>query len=34
LHEADFDAILLAGRYTLLEQNALDALFPECPIVR
>lgn len=30
LHEADFDAILLAGRYTLLEQNALDALFPEC----
>jgi D-threo-aldose 1-dehydrogenase len=30
LQEADFDAILLAGRYTLLEQQALDALFPEC----
>lgn len=26
--EADFDVFLLAGRYTLLEQSALDALFP------
>jgi D-threo-aldose 1-dehydrogenase len=26
--EADFDAFLLAGRYTLLEQTALDELFP------
>ncbi|MGW8135448.1 aldo/keto reductase [Sphingomonas zeae] len=25
-----FDVILLAGRYTLLEQGALDALFPAC----
>ncbi|WP_240456580.1 aldo/keto reductase [Sphingomonas yabuuchiae] len=25
-----FDVILLAGRYTLLEQGALDALFPTC----
>ena len=30
LEEADLDVILLAGRYTLLEQRALDALFPEC----
>jgi D-threo-aldose 1-dehydrogenase len=27
---ARFDAILLAGRYTLLEQGALDALLPRC----
>jgi D-threo-aldose 1-dehydrogenase len=27
---ADLDVILLAGRYTLLEQGALDALFPRC----
>ena len=27
---ARLDVILLAGRYTLLEQNALDALFPRC----
>jgi D-threo-aldose 1-dehydrogenase len=27
-HEADFDVFLLAGRYTLLEQTALDELFP------
>jgi D-threo-aldose 1-dehydrogenase len=27
-HEADFDCFLLAGRYTLLEQTALDELFP------
>ncbi|MDF7774095.1 aldo/keto reductase [Sphingomonas sp. AOB5] len=26
----ELDAILLAGRYTLLEQGALDALFPRC----
>ncbi|PCD02020.1 pyridoxal 4-dehydrogenase [Sphingomonas spermidinifaciens] len=28
--EARLDAILLAGRYTLLEQDALDALLPRC----
>lgn len=28
--ETRLDAILLAGRYTLLEQGALDALFPAC----
>ena len=28
--EADFDCFLVAGRYTLLEQPALDALFPVC----
>jgi D-threo-aldose 1-dehydrogenase len=27
---ADFDAFLLAGRYTLLEQGALDELLPLC----
>ncbi|HEY1854268.1 MAG TPA: aldo/keto reductase [Solirubrobacterales bacterium] len=26
----DFDVFLLAGRYTLLEQNGLDDLFPVC----
>jgi len=26
----DFDCFMLAGRYTLLEQGALDTLFPEC----
>jgi len=26
----DFDCMLLAGRYTLLEQGALDTLFPYC----
>lgn len=30
MNEARLDAILLAGRYTLLEQNALDTLFPAC----
>jgi D-threo-aldose 1-dehydrogenase len=30
LRETDIDCLLLAGRYTLLEQSALDALFPEC----
>lgn len=33
-HEAirrvDFDCLLLAGRYTLLEQDALDAFLPRC----
>lgn len=28
LAEADLDAVMLAGRYTLLEQGALDALLP------
>jgi D-threo-aldose 1-dehydrogenase len=27
---ADFDAFLLAGRYTLLEQTALKTFLPEC----
>jgi D-threo-aldose 1-dehydrogenase len=27
---ADFDCFLLAGRYTLLDQSALDELLPEC----
>lgn len=26
----DFDCFMLAGRYTLLEQGAMDAIFPEC----
>lgn len=30
LRAAPLDAILLAGRYTLLEQSPLDALFPMC----
>lgn len=30
MREARLDAILLAGRYTLLEQDALDTLFPAC----
>lgn len=30
LRAAPLDAILLAGRYTLLEQAPLDALFPAC----
>jgi len=32
LREFDLDVVLLAGRYTLLEQDALDALFPRCAI--
>jgi D-threo-aldose 1-dehydrogenase len=28
--EFDLDCSLLAGRYTLLDQSALDSLFPEC----
>lgn len=30
LDQAPLDVILLAGRYTLLEQGALDTLFPRC----
>lgn len=30
LREADLDYLLLAGRYTLLDQSALPALLPEC----
>jgi D-threo-aldose 1-dehydrogenase len=30
LRHADLDVILLAGRYTLADQSALDALLPEC----
>ena len=30
MQEADFDVLLLAGRYTLLEQGALDELLPRC----
>jgi len=30
MREADFDCFLLAGRYTLLEQEALETFLPEC----
>ena len=30
LEHGDFDVFLLAGRYTLLEQSALDGFFPLC----
>lgn len=30
LHAGDFDCFLLAGRYTLLEQTALDSFLPLC----
>lgn len=30
MQAADFDILLLAGRYTLLEQGALDELLPHC----
>ena len=30
VRETDIDAVMLAGRYTLLEQPALDALLPDC----
>ena len=30
MEECDFDVLLLAGRYTLLEQRALNALLPKC----
>jgi D-threo-aldose 1-dehydrogenase len=30
VRETDMDVVLLAGRYTLLDQSALDDLFPAC----
>jgi D-threo-aldose 1-dehydrogenase len=30
MRDAEFDLFLLAGRYTLLEQGALDGFLPEC----
>jgi len=30
MQRGDFDCFLLAGRYTLLEQTALDRMLPEC----
>lgn len=30
LEHGEWDCFLLAGRYTLLEQNALDSFFPKC----
>jgi D-threo-aldose 1-dehydrogenase len=30
IKHADFDCLLLAGRYTLLEQDALDGFLPDC----
>lgn len=33
LEIGDWDVFLLAGRYTLLEQTALDVLFPRCQAV-
>ncbi|MGC4942628.1 aldo/keto reductase [Kribbella sp. DT2] len=30
VRDADVDAVMLAGRYTLLDQSALDTLFPAC----
>ena len=30
IQAGDFDCMLLAGRYTLLEQGALEAFLPEC----
>src|SRR6201987_3293427 len=30
IEAGDFDCMLLAGRYTLLEQGALEAFLPEC----
>ena len=30
VHESDCDLVLLAGRYTLIEQGALDDLLPAC----
>nr|WP_245405651.1 aldo/keto reductase [Sphingobium sp. Sx8-8] len=32
MREIDLDAILLAGRYTLLEQSAMDELLPACAL--
>jgi D-threo-aldose 1-dehydrogenase len=30
VHETEMDVVLLAGRYTLLDHDALDDLFPAC----
>ncbi|MFL6145171.1 MAG: aldo/keto reductase [Labedaea sp.] len=30
VRETDIDAVMLAGRYTLLEQTALDSMLPQC----
>ena len=30
IRDRDWDVLLLAGRYTLLEQTAIDTLFPAC----
>ena len=30
VHETDMDIVMLAGRYTLLEQDSLDDLLPTC----
>ena len=30
MRDGDFDCFLLAGRYSLLEQTALDTFLPEC----
>jgi D-threo-aldose 1-dehydrogenase len=30
IEQVDFDCVLLAGRYTLLEQDALDSFLPAC----
>ena len=30
MQAGDFDTLLVAGRYTLLEQDALDELLPLC----
>ncbi len=30
VRETDLDIVMLAGRYTVLEQGALDDLLPEC----
>ena len=30
VRETDMDIVMLAGRYTLLEQNSLDDLLPAC----
>ena len=34
VRETDLDVVMLAGRYTLLEQGALDDLLPECQPAR
>ena len=32
VHDLDFDLVLVAGRYTLLDQRALEALLPACAV--